>query len=47
MFLDADTQPADLARLCAGEVMKKADLDTMYLKPEVRHYLEQAAAAQA
>jgi len=44
MFLDADTQPADQARLCAGEVMRKIDLDTIYLKPEVRHYLEQAAA---
>ena len=46
MFLDSEAEPADLARLCAGEVMRKADLDTVYLKPEVRHYLEQTAAAQ-
>jgi len=45
MFLDASTQPADLARLCAGAVMGKTDLDTMYLKPEVRRYLEQTAAS--
>lgn len=44
MFLDARTQTADLARLCAGAVMKKTDLDTMYLKPEVRRYLEQTAS---
>jgi hypothetical protein len=43
MFLDASTQPADLARLCASAVMKKTDLDAMYIKPEVRRYLEQSA----
>jgi hypothetical protein len=45
MFLDASAQPADLARLCAGAVMKKTDLDTIYIKPEVRRYLEQATTS--
>jgi hypothetical protein len=45
MFLDACMQPADLARLCAGAVMRKTDIDTMYLKPDVRRYLEQTAAS--
>jgi hypothetical protein len=45
MFLDACTQPADLARLCAAAVMRKIDLDTMYLKPEVRRYLEETAVS--
>jgi hypothetical protein len=45
MFLDACAQPADLARLCAGAVTSRADLDTMYLKPEVRRYLEEAVGS--
>ena len=40
MFLDVSAQPSDLARLCAIAVMGKADIDRMYLKPEVRRYLE-------
>ncbi len=43
LFLDAATQPADLVRVCAGAVRQKADLDAIYLKPEVRRYLEQTA----
>ncbi len=45
MFLDDCTQPADMVRLCAGAVMEKVDLDTMYLKPEVRRYLEETAVS--
>jgi hypothetical protein len=44
MFLDAFAQPSDLARLCAGELRKKADLETMYLKPEVRRFLDETAS---
>ena len=40
LFLDASARASDLARLCAGAVREKADLDTMYLKPEVRRFLE-------
>ena len=47
MFLDDRTQPADLARLCAGAVIRRMDLDTMYLKPAVRRYLEQASSLGA
>ena len=45
MFLDPFMQIADQARLCAEGIIKKADIDTLYLKPEVRRYLEQASAA--
>jgi hypothetical protein len=45
MFLDACTHPADLARLCAGALMRTIDIDAMYLKPEVRRYLEETAEA--
>jgi hypothetical protein len=45
MFLDAGAHPADKARLCAVELRKQADIDTMYLKPEVRRFLEQTAPA--
>jgi len=45
LFLDTCAHPAELARLCAGELRKKADLDTVYLKPEVRRFLEQSASA--
>ena len=45
MFLDDCKQPADMARLCAGAVMGKVDLDTMYLKPEIRRYLEETAVS--
>ena len=47
MFLDISAQPSDLARLCALELIKKADLETLYLRPEVRRYLEAAASAGA
>lgn len=43
MFLDTCGQPADLARQCAGAVMGRVDVDTLYLKPEVRRYLRAAA----
>ena len=45
MFLDVSAQPADLARVCGKAVMSRADLDTMYLKPEVRRYLEEAVGS--
>jgi hypothetical protein len=45
MFLDACAQPADLARLCGDAVMSRVDLDTMYFKPEVRRYLEEAVGS--
>jgi len=45
MFLDDCTQAADMARLCAGAVMDTVDLDTMYLKPEIRRYLEESAVS--
>ncbi len=45
MFLDAGAHPADQARLCAGELRKHAAIDTVYLKPEVRRFLEQTAPA--
>lgn len=45
MFLDACAQPAESARLCAAAVMSRADLDTMYVKPEVRRYLEETAVS--
>ncbi|MBM4310102.1 MAG: hypothetical protein FJ119_04030 [Deltaproteobacteria bacterium] len=45
MFLDATAQPSDSARLCARELRKKIDLETLYLRPEVRRYLEETESA--
>ncbi len=45
MFLDSCTPPADLARLCAGAVIRKIDFDMVYLKPEIRRFLQEAAAS--
>ncbi len=44
MFLDVSAQPSDLARLCAGELRKRGDVEAVYLKPEVRRYLEKTAS---
>lgn len=44
MFLDASAQPSEMARLCAGELRKMADFEALYLKPEVRRYLDETAA---
>jgi len=43
MFLDTSAQPAELALLCACAIRGKVDLESLYLKPELRRYLDEAA----
>lgn len=44
MFLDTSAPAADLAGLCAETIRSHIDLESVYLKPEVRRFLEQTPA---
>jgi hypothetical protein len=39
-FVDTEAATADVATLCADAVLKLMDIETIYLRPEVRAYLE-------
>jgi len=39
-FLDTEATSADVASLCADAVLKLVDIETIYLRPEVRLFLE-------
>ncbi len=39
-FVDTEATSADVATLCAEAVLKLVDIETIYLRPEVRAFLE-------
>ena len=39
-FVDTQAQSADVAAVCAEAVSKVADIEKLYIKPEVRQYIE-------
>jgi hypothetical protein len=42
-FVDTEATSADVATLCADAVLKLVDIETIYLRPEVRLFLESHA----
>lgn len=42
-FVDTEATSADVATLCADAVRKLVDIETIYLRPEVRLFLESHA----
>jgi len=42
-FVDTQASSAEVAALCADAVLKLVDIETIYLRPEVRLYLESHA----
>lgn len=40
LFLDIDAPPAEKARQCAEAVIQTTDVDSVYLKPLVRDYID-------
>ena len=40
LFLDTQSQPAKLAAVCAEAVLKVVDIETIYIRPEVRQFIE-------
>jgi hypothetical protein len=39
-FLDTEAASADVATLCAEAVRRLLDIETVYLRPEVREFIE-------
>jgi len=39
-FVDTDAPSAEVATLCAEAVTKLMDVETIYLRPEVRQFIE-------
>ncbi len=39
-FVDTEATSAEVAALCADAVLKLVDIETIYLRPEVRLFLE-------
>ena len=39
-FLDTQAAPAETAALCADAVAKLLDIEKIYIKPEVRQFIE-------
>jgi hypothetical protein len=42
-FVDTQASSADVAALCADAVRKLVDIETIYLRPEIRSFLENDA----
>ena len=40
LFLDTQSQPAELAAVCAEAVLNVVDIETIYIRPEVRQFIE-------
>jgi len=43
-FVDTEAQSADTAALCAEAVLKLVDIEKIYVKPEVRSFVEEHSA---
>jgi hypothetical protein len=39
-FVDTQAQSADVAAICAEAVSKVADIENVYIRPEVRQFIE-------
>jgi hypothetical protein len=39
-FVDSDAQTTDTAAICAEAVRKTADVENIYIRPQVRAFLE-------
>jgi hypothetical protein len=39
-FVDTEAASADVAALCAEAVQKVADIENLYIRPEVRRFIE-------
>ncbi|MCP4714540.1 MAG: hypothetical protein GY868_05430 [Deltaproteobacteria bacterium] len=46
LFLDAHAAPEDLTHLCADVLARIIDIETIYLKPQTRLYIEQHIPAE-
>jgi hypothetical protein len=44
-FMDTEAATAEIAVLCAEAVAKLLDIETIYLRPEVRRYVENVASS--
>jgi len=40
LFLDTQALPSELAAICAKAVSKVVDIEKIYIRPEVRHFIE-------
>ena len=39
-FVDTEAQMADMAAICAGAVREIVDLENIYIRPQIRDFLE-------
>jgi hypothetical protein len=39
-FIDTDAPSADVAAICAETILKFLDIDKLYIRPEVRQFIE-------
>ena len=46
LFLDRHTPSAELAELCARVVVEVLDIEAVYIRPEIRLFIEQQAAGK-
>jgi len=44
LFLDGGADPAELAALCAATAARLLNLEALYLRPQLRQFIQQAAA---
>ena len=42
-FADTNADSADVAALCAGVIAENVDIESIYLRPEVREFIENYA----
>jgi hypothetical protein len=47
LFLDSVADPAELAALCAATAAQLLNLEALYLRPQLRQFIQKAAAARA
>jgi hypothetical protein len=45
-FVDTEAASAEVAALCAEAVVKVVDIETVYLRPEVRQFIESHASSE-
>jgi hypothetical protein len=45
-FVDTQAQSADVAAICAEAVSKVADIEKLYIKPEVRQFIEKHTSSK-
>lgn len=44
-FLDTESAPAETAALCAQTIAKAMDIEAIYVRPEVRQFIENHAGS--